>query len=203
MASSLPAGPVVRVLTADENREQLRGLGELLGRLGHEVVSRAVSLSEAAAMIAAEDPDASIVRLHRDDEHALALIEELSESATGPVIAVLDEADPEFISEAAARGIHAFAQPADDDNVQAALELAVHRHADAAALSERVDQLQTALERRAIIERAKGILMERHGVDDRTAFVLLRDHARRHGRSVVDVARSVDEGHALLPKEPR
>jgi len=45
--------------------------------------------------------------------------------------------------------------------------------------------------------------MERHGVDDRTAFVLLRDHARRHGRSVVDVARSVDEGHALLPKEPR
>ena len=181
MASSLPAGPVVRVLTADENREQLRGLGELLGRLGHEVVSRAVSVSEAAAMIAAEDPDASIVRLHRDDEHALALIEELSESATGPVIAVLDEADPEFISEAAARGIHAFAQPADDDNVQAALELAVRRHADAAALSERVDQLQTALERRAIIERAKGILMERHGVDDRTAFVLLRDHARRHG----------------------
>jgi AmiR/NasT family two-component response regulator len=45
--------------------------------------------------------------------------------------------------------------------------------------------------------------MERHGIDDRAAFVLLRDHARRNSRTVVDVARSVDEGHALLPKEPR
>jgi response regulator NasT len=193
----------LRVLTADENREQLRELGELLGQLGHEVVSRAVSVSEAAAMIATEDPDVSLVRLHRDDEHALALIEELGESASGPVIAVVDKADPQFISEAAARGIASFAQPLDADSVQAAIELAVRRHGEAAALSERVDQLQTALERRAIIERAKGILMERHGIDDRAAFLLLRDHARRHNRTVVDVARSVDEGHALLPKEPR
>ena len=191
------------MLTADENREQLRELGELLGQLGHEVVSRAVSVSEAAAMIATEDPDVSVVRLHRDDQHALALIEELGESASGPVIAVVDKADPQFISEAAARGIASFAQPLDADSVQAAIELAVRRHGEAAALSERVDQLQTALERRAIIERAKGILMERHGIDDRAAFLLLRDHARRHNRTVVDVARSVDEGHALLPKEPR
>jgi AmiR/NasT family two-component response regulator len=193
----------LRVLTADENREQLRALGELLGQLGHEVVSHAVSVSEAAAMIAAEDPDVSVVRLHRDDEHALALIEELGESASGPVIAVLDQADPRFISEAAARGIASFAQPVDADSVQAAIELAVRRHGEAAALSERVDQLQTALERRAVIERAKGIIMERHGIDDRAAFLLLRDHARRHSRTVVEVARSVDEGHALLPKEPR
>jgi AmiR/NasT family two-component response regulator len=192
----------LRVLTADEDREQLKELGELLGQLGHEVVSRAVSVPEAAAVIAAEDPEASLVRLHRDDEHALALIEELSESASGPVIAVLDEADPDFLSEAAARGIASFAQPVDRDNVQAAIELAVRRHADAAALNERVDQLETALERRAIIERAKGILMERHGIDDRAAFVLLRDHARRNGRTVVDVSRAVDEGHALLPKQP-
>jgi AmiR/NasT family two-component response regulator len=191
------------VLTADENREQLRALGELLGQLGHEVVSHAVSVPEAAAMIAAEDPDVSVVRLHRDDEHALALIEELGESASGPVIAVLDQADPRFISEAAARGIASFAQPVDADSVQAAIELAVRRHGEAAALSERVDQLQTALERRAVIERAKGIIMERHGIDDRAAFLLLRDHARRHNRTVVEVARSVDEGHALLPKEPR
>jgi AmiR/NasT family two-component response regulator len=191
----------VRVMTADENREQLAGLGDLLNRLGHEVVSRAVSVREATEMIAAEDPDASLVRLHRDDEHALALIEELGESASGPVIAVLDEADADFLAEAARRGIAAFAQPPDENNVRAALELAVRRHADTEALSERVDQLETALERRAIIERAKGILMERHGVDDRAAFELLRDHARRNGRTVVGVARAVDEGHALLPKD--
>jgi AmiR/NasT family two-component response regulator len=191
----------LRVLVANENRDALAELTELLGRLGHDVASKAVSVAEAADVIASEDPDLSLVRLHHDDEHALALIEELSESASGPVIAVLDVADPEFVSQAAELGIASFAQPVNEANVQAAIELAVRRHAEAEALSDRVDQLETALERRALIERAKGILMERHGIDDRAAFALLRDHARRNGRKVVDVARSVDEGHALLPKE--
>ena len=51
-----------------------------------------------------------------------------------------------------------------------------------------------------MIERAKGILMERHSVDDRAAFAMLRDHARNRGRKVVDVAASVVEGHPLLPR---
>ncbi len=54
-----------------------------------------------------------------------------------------------------------------------------------------------------MIERAKGMLMERHGVDERGAFELLRDHARNGGRRVVDVAQAVSDGHALLPKAPQ
>jgi AmiR/NasT family two-component response regulator len=191
----------LRVLTANEDRDALQGLTELLRRLGHDVTSRAVSVTEAVDLIAIEDPDVSLVRLHHDDAHALALIEELTESASGPVIAVLDEADPEFISAAAERGISSFAQPVDEANVQAAIELAVRRYAESEALSEKVDQLETAFERRALIERAKGILMERHGIDDRGAFELLRGHARRNNRKVVDVARAVEAGRALLPKD--
>jgi len=67
-------------------------------------------------------------------------------------------------------------------------------------LVEQIQRLESALERRALIERAKGILMERHSVTERAAFDLLRDHARSRNRTVVDVATSVTEGHALLPK---
>jgi AmiR/NasT family two-component response regulator len=42
--------------------------------------------------------------------------------------------------------------------------------------------------------------MERHGIEERDTFELIRDHARGHSRRVVDVARAVSEGHALLPK---
>ena len=63
-----------------------------------------------------------------------------------------------------------------------------------------MDQLESALERRAVIERAKGIMMERHGLDERAAFELMRDHARGQSRRVVDVALAVVDGHALLPK---
>jgi AmiR/NasT family two-component response regulator len=54
-----------------------------------------------------------------------------------------------------------------------------------------------------VIERAKGILMERHGVDDREAFELLREQARSTSRPVIEVAQAVLEGHALLPPRPR
>jgi AmiR/NasT family two-component response regulator len=84
--------------------------------------------------------------------------------------------------------------------VQAAIEVAMRRYREARRLSEKVEQLETALERRMVIERAKGILMERHGVDERAAFELLRDHARGSSQRVVDVAQAVVGGHALLPR---
>ena len=50
-------------------------------------------------------------------------------------------------------------------------------------------------------ERAKGILMERHSVDEAAAFEMLRDHARGANRKLVDIAAAVVDGHALLPKQ--
>jgi response regulator NasT len=75
----------------------------------------------------------------------------------------------------------------------------VRRYREASRLNEKVEQLEGALERRSVIERAKGILMERHGVNERDAFELLRDQSRTSGRRVVEVAQSVLDGHALLP----
>jgi AmiR/NasT family two-component response regulator len=76
----------------------------------------------------------------------------------------------------------------------------MNRYKERARLAEQVEQLESALERRGTIERAKGILMERHGLDDRGAFEMLRGQARSSNRRVVDVALAVTEGHALLPK---
>ena len=53
---------------------------------------------------------------------------------------------------------------------------------------------------RALIEQAKGILMERHETDQEEAFALLRDRARKTNRKLVDVATAVVEGRCLLPK---
>ena len=61
--------------------------------------------------------------------------------------------------------------------------------------------LEGAFGRRAVTERAKGILMERHSVGEDAAFQLLRAHARSKNRKLVDVATAVVDGHALLPKQ--
>ena len=190
----------LRVLLADEDDEALRLLADVVETLGHVVMPFAVSVREVAEIIAREDPDLTIVAVHHDDDHALELIGETVEFATGPVIAQVLDDDVDFVARAAERGISAWVASNDPAAVQAAIEVAIRRYRDERALAGKVAQLETALERRTVIERAKGILMERHGVDDRAAFELLREHARAGSRSVVEVAQAVIDGHALLPR---
>jgi AmiR/NasT family two-component response regulator len=189
----------LRVLVADEDAAALDRLAGLLHDLGHTACAYAVEVAEVAERVVSDDPEISIVVLHRDDDHALALIEEICAYASGPVIALMQREDPEFTARAADRGISAQAKPDDPDAVQSAIEVSLRRHAEVERLEAKVDQLEGALARRATIERAKGILMERHGVDDRTAFERLRTHARTERRRVVDVALAVAEGNLELP----
>jgi response regulator NasT len=191
----------LRVLLANEREADLRALGDVLDALGHDVTPFAVSVAEAVELIAREDPDLAFVVLDGDDEHGLALISEMVEFANGPVLVTVREADsPQTFAKAADMGIAGYVDSWEPRDVQAAIEVALKRHRDEQHLHQKVSQLESALERRAVIERAKGILMERHSVDDRRAFELLRDHARSTSRRVVDVAQSVLDGHALLPK---
>jgi response regulator NasT len=191
----------LRILLANEREEDLRALANVLGDLGHEVTPFAVSVAEATELIAREDPDVAFVVLDGDDEHGLALISETVAFASGPVLVSVREAEsPLTIARAADLGIAGYVDSWAPDDVQAAIEVAMRRWREEQRLQEKVEQLESALERRAIIERAKGILMERHTVDDRAAFELLRDHARSSSRRVVEVSQAVLDGHALLPK---
>jgi AmiR/NasT family two-component response regulator len=183
----------LRVLVADEDHSALEELSRMLGSLGHEVTSHAIRVAEVADKVAADDPDISIVVLHEDDDHALALIDEIGSYASGPVIALTQRENPEFVAKAAELGIAAYGRPWDGSVVQSAIEVALRRHAEVEQLTEKIDELEGALQRRSVIERAKGILMERHTLGDRAAFERLRTFARANRRRVVDVARDIDE----------
>src|SRR5919198_2780539 len=138
------------VLLADEDEDQLEALGNVLRDLGHDVTPFAVSVEEAAELIVREDPDLTIVVVHRNDDHALALIGESVDLASGPVIAQLRGGDDvDFIARAAERGISAYVESVDPKNVQASIEVSIRRYREAARLNEKVGQLESALERRA------------------------------------------------------
>jgi AmiR/NasT family two-component response regulator len=189
----------LKVLVADEDHAALDTVAKLLQTLGHEVSARAVGVGEVSREIDEDEPDVALVKLHDDDEHALELIDEIVDEAACPVIALMEVPDAEFISRAAKHGIYAYVQPVTAETVQGALEVALRRHAEIERLSSEVEVLEGAIQRRAVIERAKGILMERHSIGDRDAFEMLRSHARANNRKLVDVAGAVAEGHLLLP----
>ena len=181
----------LRVLAADEDTRALDSVAATLRALGHDVVARATSAAGVAEAITEEKPDLAMVKLHSDDEHALDLIEEAIDVGGCPVVALLDDEDPDFIGRAAERGIIAYAQPVDEESVRSSLEIAVRRFAELTELGDAVGELEGAIARRATIERAKGILMERHGVSEKDAFEMLRSEARSTNRRVYEVAGDV------------
>lgn len=180
------------VLVADGSESRREAIAETIRELGHDVVARESSLAEIARITAMEHPDVAIVVVNEAGEHALKLIDRIVHEATCPVIAVLDVEDRAFVREAAKRGIFAYIAGDESEELQSSIDIVLRRFAE-------YHNLEAAFGRRAITERAKGILMERHGIDEDAAFAMLRDHARRHGLKVVDLAQSVASVRALLP----
>lgn len=187
------AARALRVIAADEDEPALQATARMLEALGHEVTACTASVAEACEIIARDEPDVAVVVVHDDPAHALDLIDELSEALDGPVVALHDAVDAAFAEAAAERGLDALASDATPDTLQAAIEVAIRRRAERAQLDRTVGQLEHALERRALIERAKGMVMERHSVGERAAFEVLRSQARSRNMTVVAVAREICE----------
>ena len=187
----------LRVLIANERKDRLALVAPIVAALGHEVIAREIEITDVGAVTARERPDVALVGLGASSDHALGLIERIVREAACPVIALLHAPDPQFVKEASKRGVFAYITDADADGEgwQSSIDIVLRRFAE-------YHELEGAFGRRAITEQAKGILMERHAVDDTCAFEMLRDASRDSNRKLFDIAAAVVDGHRLLPKHP-
>jgi AmiR/NasT family two-component response regulator len=186
----------LRVLIANERRDRLELLAQVVAGLGHEVIAREVDVREVGQVTAREHPDVALVGLGLSSEHALELITEIVHESSCPVIALLSARDPAYIREAAKRGVFAYIIDASPEELQSAIDITLQRFSE-------YHNLQGAFGRRAVIEQAKGILMARHAIDPDSAFEMLRSHSQHNGRKVADVAEAIVESHLLLPAVAR
>jgi AmiR/NasT family two-component response regulator len=185
----------LRVLIANERKHRLAVVAPVVANLGHEVIAREIVVADVGVVTAREQPDVALVGLGMNSDHALALIDKIVQEATCPVILLIHAPDPSFVKEASKRGIFAYITDAEVDDWQSAIDIVLRRFTE-------YHDLEGAFGRRAIIERAKGILMERHSVDAADAFEMLRKQSRRANTKLADVAAAIVEGHQLLPKQP-
>jgi AmiR/NasT family two-component response regulator len=186
----------LRVLIANERKDRLAVVAPIVATLGHEVIAREIEVEDVGAVTARERPDVALVGLGESSQHALELIERIVREAACPVIVLIHSPEPEFVKEASKRGVFAYITDREGEDWQGSIDIVLRRFAE-------YHDLEGAFGRRAVTERAKGILMERHSVDEADAFAMLRDHARTANRKLVDVAAAVVDGHRLLPKQPR
>ena len=185
----------LRVLVANERQDRLADVATLVRNLGHEVIAPQIEVTEVGPVTAREQPDVAFVGLGASSDHALELIEQIVHEAACPVVALLHAPDPGFVIEAARRGIFAYITDGHPEEWQNSIEIVLRRFAE-------FRDLEGAFKRRVITERAKGILMERHAVDEERAFQILRDHARNTKTVLVEAAESILHG-TRLDEEPR
>jgi AmiR/NasT family two-component response regulator len=185
----------LRVLIANERKDRLALVAPIVAGLEHEVIAREIEVQDVGAVTARERPDVALVGLGKSSEHALALIDKIVQEAACPVILLIHAPDPDFVKEASKRGIFAYITDSETREWQSSIDIVLRRFTE-------YHDLEGAFGRRAVTERAKGILMERHSVDDADAFEMLRDQSRRANTKLVDVAAAVVDGHRLLPKQP-
>jgi AmiR/NasT family two-component response regulator len=185
----------LRVLIANERKDRLALVAPIVVALGHEVIGREIDVADVGAVTAREHPDVALVGLGESSRHALELIDKIVREASCPVIALLHARDPAFVREASKRGVFAHISDDDVEDWQTSIDIVLRRFAE-------YHELQGAFGRRALIERAKGILMERHAIGEEEAFELLRERSRVTNRKLVDLAGAVVDGHRLLPRRP-
>jgi AmiR/NasT family two-component response regulator len=181
----------LRVLIANERRDRLELLAQVVTRLGHEVIAREVDVKEVGAVTAQEQPDVALVGLGLSSEHALELISEIVRDASCPVIALLSASNPDYVREAAKRGGFAYIVDTTPEELQSSIDVTLQRFTE-------YHNLQGAFGRRAVIEQAKGVLMARHAISADRAFEMLREHSQHNGHKLGDVVAAVVESHKLM-----
>jgi two-component system, response regulator / RNA-binding antiterminator len=181
----------LRVLIANERRDRLELLAQVVTGLGHEVIAREIDVKEVGAVTAREHPDVALVGLGLSSDHALELIGEIVHEASCPVIALLAARDPAYVREAAKRGVFAYIVDTTPEELQSAIDITLQRFTE-------YHSLQGAFGRRIVIEQAKGILMNQHAIDADKAFAMLRDHSQHNGHKLAEIAAAVVQSHLLL-----
>jgi AmiR/NasT family two-component response regulator len=185
----------LRILIANERKDRLALVAPVVVALGHEVIAREIDVQDVGAVTARERPDVALVGLGESSGHALELIDKIVREAACPVIVLLHAPDPAFVKEASKRGVFAHISEADVEDWQSSIDIVLRRFTE-------YHDLEGAFGRRALTERAKGILMERHSIDEDAAFEMLRVRSRDENRKLIDLARAVVDGHRLLPRVP-
>jgi response regulator NasT len=184
-----------RVVLAEDEALIRLDLREMLEEEGYEVVGEAGD-GEAAVRLAREHrPDLVILDVKMPGLDGLAAAERITDERLAPVLVLTAFSQQDLVERAArARAMGYLVKPFQKSDVVPAIELAVARHLELSALEEEVEDLQERLETRTLIDRAKGILMDRYTMKEGQAFRFLQKTAMDRRLRLAEVARRVVEG---------
>ena len=182
----------LRILVAEDEtiiRLDLRGV---LERAGYEVVAEARDGEEAVALAREHAPDLALLDVKMPRLDGIEAARRILEERPIPIVMLTAFGQRELVERAAEAGVYGYlVKPFREQDIVPAIELARARHEELAVVRSDADSLAQALADRKVIERAKGLLMEREKLGEAEAFARLRKASQVTGRPLRVIADAV------------
>ena len=194
----------LRIIVADDEPDMRDYFRKILPRLGHQVLAAAETGRDLVELCRKGGPDLVITDIKMPDMDGIDAATLLYQERPVPVILVSAYHEPDLIARAEADHILGYlVKPIKQSDLEPAIALATKRFEQFETLRKEAADLRQALEDRKIIERAKGLLMRKVGLDEQEAFRRLQKVAMDSNRRMIEVAHMVlTADDAFQPKTP-
>jgi two-component system, response regulator PdtaR len=182
----------LRIVVADDERDMRQFLQEMLTHLGHTVVGAAEGGKQLVEICRTAHPDLIVTDIKMPDLDGLDAAAEVNRQRPVPVVVISGHHEAALLERANVDYVMTYLiKPVKPTDLQAAVTLAVGRFADLQQSRHEATELKQALEDRKIIERAKGAVTRRVGVQEDDAYRMMRKVASDHNRKMIDVAKQI------------
>jgi response regulator NasT len=182
----------VRVLVAEDETIIRLDLKGLLENAGFEVCAEARDGEEAVALALSEEPDLAVLDVKMPNLDGIEAARRILAERPIPIVMLTAYGQDELVSRAVEAGVFGYlVKPFRETDLLPAIRAARARHEELQALREEAESLAEALATRKVVERAKGLLMEREGLTEEDAFARLRRASQVSGRPLRVVAEAL------------
>lgn len=182
----------IRILIADDESIIRMNLREMLTQHGYEVIAEASNGATAVDLARKLRPDLVMMDIKMPGVDGVAAAAELVKDRVAPVVLLTAYSERSLIGQAKEAGVSGYlVKPVRDTELTPVIELALARFQQFLDLEQQVTDLQDALETRKLVEKAKGVLMDVHGLSESDAFNRMRKTSMDHRKSLRDVAEAI------------
>ena len=182
----------LRIAVADDEQDMRDYFRKMLPFLGHTVISVARTGRELVEQCRTGHPDLVITDIKMPDMDGIEAASAIYQDRPTPVVLISAYHDPDLIERAEADHIMGYlVKPIKQADLQPVIGLAMRRFEQFQALRQEAADLRQALDDRKVIERAKGILMKKAGLDEQDAFRRLQKRASEKNLKLVELARMI------------
>jgi response regulator NasT len=175
-------------------------LKELLEEEGYEVVGETGRGDEAIELVRELVPDLVILDVKMPGLDGLSAARHIASERLAAVLILTAFSQRDLVEQARDAGALAYlVKPFQKSDLIPAIELALARHAELSSLERNVGDLQERLDARKLIDRAKGRLMDEHGLSEQESWRFIQTEAMRNRVKVHEIAQRVIDGDAVPP----